>query len=148
LRPRYLKIAGKCTGLARHGPKDFISRLRGRYFEKPGERTTTTRSANRSRGWILTSVRQISGIVFVAAALFGAHAKAAANPSAYLTNAGDNTVSVIATASNTVVATIPVGNRPQDVAITPASVSGVKNESSSPEVGIQSLETQTNRWRC
>ena len=39
---------------------------------------------------------------------------------AYVTNANDNTVSVIATASNTVVATVPVGNQPVGVAITPA----------------------------
>jgi YVTN family beta-propeller protein len=36
-----------------------------------------------------------------------------------VTNSGDNTVSVIATASNTVVATIPVGNVPDGVAVTP-----------------------------
>jgi YVTN family beta-propeller protein len=39
-------------------------------------------------------------------------------PLAYVTNGGDNTVSVIDTASNTVVATIPVGNTPTGVAIT------------------------------
>jgi YVTN family beta-propeller protein len=36
-----------------------------------------------------------------------------------VTNADDNTVSVIETASNTVVATIPVGQVPTGVAITP-----------------------------
>ena len=37
---------------------------------------------------------------------------AEAAPFLYVTNAGDNTVSVIDTATNTVVATIPVGNFP------------------------------------
>lgn len=35
-----------------------------------------------------------------------------AQPSAYVTNQGNNEVSVIATASNTVTATIPVGSAP------------------------------------
>ena len=38
---------------------------------------------------------------------------------AYVANAGSFVVSVIATASNTVVATVPVGPGPEDVAITP-----------------------------
>ena len=40
-------------------------------------------------------------------------------PFAYVTNSHSNTVSVIDTASNTVVATVPVGNGPIAVAITP-----------------------------
>jgi YVTN family beta-propeller protein len=40
-------------------------------------------------------------------------------PLAYVTNSADNTVSVIDTASNTVAATIPVGNQPIGVTITP-----------------------------
>ncbi len=38
---------------------------------------------------------------------------------AYVTNSGIGTVSVIETASNTVVATVPVGFAPRGVAITP-----------------------------
>uniref|UniRef100_UPI000A96E89D YncE family protein n=1 Tax=Rhodococcus marinonascens TaxID=38311 RepID=UPI000A96E89D len=38
---------------------------------------------------------------------------------AYVTNVGDGTVSVIDTATNTVVETVPVGAAPQGVAITP-----------------------------
>src|SRR5262249_41811147 len=38
---------------------------------------------------------------------------------AYITNSGDNTVSVIDTTSNTVTATITVGNSPFGVAVTP-----------------------------
>jgi YVTN family beta-propeller protein len=38
---------------------------------------------------------------------------------AYITNSSDNTVSVIATGTNTVTATIPVGGFPFRVAVTP-----------------------------
>jgi YVTN family beta-propeller protein len=37
----------------------------------------------------------------------------------YVANTGDNTVSVIATATNAVVTTVPVGLAPQAVAVTP-----------------------------
>jgi YVTN family beta-propeller protein len=40
-------------------------------------------------------------------------------PQAYITNINDSTVSVIDTASNTVTATVPVGNFPNGVAVTP-----------------------------
>ena len=40
-----------------------------------------------------------------------------AQPFAYITNEGDNTVSVIDTATNTVTATIPVGNGAWGVAV-------------------------------
>ena len=43
----------------------------------------------------------------------------ASAPQAYITNLNDNTVSVIDTASNTVTATVPVGNVPNGVAVTP-----------------------------
>jgi YVTN family beta-propeller protein len=43
----------------------------------------------------------------------------AGGPMAYITNINDNTVSVIDTASNTVTATVPVGNGPNGVAVTP-----------------------------
>ena len=42
-----------------------------------------------------------------------------AAPFAYVANAGDNTVSVIDTATNTVVAPIAVGSLPRGVAVTP-----------------------------
>src|SRR5262244_2845507 len=44
---------------------------------------------------------------------------AEAKPFAYVTNSASNTVSVIDTATNTVVATVPVGSVPLGVAITP-----------------------------
>ena len=37
----------------------------------------------------------------------------------YVTNAGSNNVSVVDTATNTVTATVPVGDGPGDVAVTP-----------------------------
>ena len=40
-------------------------------------------------------------------------------PYAYIANSGDNTVSVIDTATNNVTAIIPVGNSPRGVAVTP-----------------------------
>jgi len=43
----------------------------------------------------------------------------AGTPQAYITNLGDNTVSVIDTASNTVTATVSVGSFPNGVAVTP-----------------------------
>src|SRR5208283_2313119 len=49
---------------------------------------------------------------------FGA-ARANAQTFAYVANFAGNNVSVIATATNTVVATVPVGNGPAGVAITP-----------------------------
>ena len=57
---------------------------------------------------------RISGVLAIAglalASLLGSAQSLAQN--AYITNYGDNTVSVIATATNTVIATIPVGNDP------------------------------------
>ena len=44
---------------------------------------------------------------------------AAAAPFAYVTNAGDNTVSVIDTATNTATATVGVGTQPVSVAVSP-----------------------------
>jgi YVTN family beta-propeller protein len=59
----------------------------------------------------------------VASALYGAHAEqhkpAKAATFGYVSNAVDDTVSVIATNNNTVVATIPVGAAPRGVATTP-----------------------------
>ena len=66
--------------------------------------------------------RRISGLLavatFVAACLLLGTAQSLAQ-NAYITNDLDNTVSVVATASNTVSATIPVGKAPFGVAVTP-----------------------------
>ena len=57
--------------------------------------------------------------IMLAMALGTMASPAAAAPFAYVVNEVSATVSVIDTASNTVVATIPVGENPQGVAITP-----------------------------
>jgi YVTN family beta-propeller protein len=64
---------------------------------------------------------RMSGLLAVATVAIGAligSAQALAQ-NAYVTNGGDNTVSVIATATNTVTATIPVGAGPGGVAVSP-----------------------------
>src|SRR5580658_2561073 len=63
---------------------------------------------------------------------------AEAAPFLYVTNASDNTVSVIDTATNTVVATIPVGNFPETLARTKVYVAN----SASNKVSV--IKTATN----
>jgi YVTN family beta-propeller protein len=83
----------------------------------------TIRSANKPGGLISTSFLWTTGFFFVASALYGAHAEqhnpARAATFGYVANLDDNTVSVIDTARNAVVATIPVGGFPDGVAATP-----------------------------
>src|SRR3989442_6835324 len=65
-----------------------------------------------------------------------------AQPFAYVANQGSSTVSVIDTASNTVVATIPVGSSPNGVAITPnGAFVYVANEGSS---SVSVIDTASN----
>ena len=70
---------------------------------------------------------------------FGATAQAQTR--AYVTNAS-NTVSVIDTATNTVVATIPVGPFPEAVAITPDGTRAYVADASSN--GVSVIDTTTN----
>ena len=68
-----------------------------------------------------------SALVAIMLAAMPAHAA----PFAYITNAGDNTVLVIDSATNTVVATIPVGQDPTSIAVTPdGQFAYVANENS------------------
>jgi YVTN family beta-propeller protein len=85
----------------------------------------------------------MAGTLFVAAPLFGAYANAAANPSAYLTNGADNTVSVIATASNTVVATIPVGQTPLGLAVTPDQAHAYVTDAGDSTVSVIATASNT-----
>jgi YVTN family beta-propeller protein len=62
------------------------------------------------------AIRVVTLALFLA--VFGAGA-ALAQTRGYVTNAGSNTVSVIDPATNTVVATVPVGSGPAGVAVTP-----------------------------
>ena len=66
---------------------------------------------------------------------------AAASPFAYVANSSSNTVSVIETATNTVVATVPVGDHPTGVASTPdGAFVYVTNQGGTVSV----IETATN----
>ncbi|WP_326608936.1 Ig-like domain repeat protein [Streptomyces scopuliridis] len=62
---------------------------------------------------------------------------------AYVTNEGDNTVSVISTATNTVTATIPVGSVPFWVAITPNGLTAYVTNSGDNTVSVISTATNT-----
>jgi YVTN family beta-propeller protein len=77
------------------------SSRRPRFRERTGRRL-------RMSGMLAVAAVAIAGLIGSAQALA---------QNAYITNGGDNTVSVIATATNTVTATIPVGNAPGPVAI-------------------------------
>ena len=58
----------------------------------------------------LFSPARVAVLLLCAALLCVSAAAAQAAPFAYIPNAGDNTVSVIDTATNTVTATVPVGS--------------------------------------
>ena len=68
--------------------------------------------AARARGFVALCAALAMALGMVAS-------PAAAAPFAYVTNAVDGTVSVIDTATNTVVGTIPVGANPNRLAVTP-----------------------------
>src|SRR5205814_8582260 len=70
-------------------------------------------------------------------------ATAQAQTRAYVTNNGSNTVSVIDTATNTVVATIPVGFRPFGVAITPDGTRAYVTNENSNTVSVIDSATNT-----
>ena len=58
-------------------------------------------------------------LVLLTAPMMSATALAQTSPRAYVANNGSADISVIDTASNTVVATVPMGEEPIDVAVTP-----------------------------
>ena len=62
---------------------------------------------------------------------------------AYVANSGSNTVSVIATASNTVVATVTVGSGPEGVAITPDGAFAYVANSGSNTVSVIATASNT-----
>jgi YVTN family beta-propeller protein len=64
---------------------------------------------------------------------------------AYITNIGDNTVSVINTATNKVTATIPVGRGPVGVAVTRNGSKVYVTNANEPDIGTVSvIDTATN----
>ncbi|MBF0559958.1 MAG: YncE family protein, partial [Nitrospirae bacterium] len=66
-----------------------------------------------------------------------------ASPYLYVTNADDNTVSAIDTASNKVIATITVGNTPEYVAVNPAGTYVYVTNSSSNTVSVINATSNT-----
>jgi YVTN family beta-propeller protein len=70
---------------------------------------------------------------------------AEAAPFAYVTNAGDNTVSVIDTATNppSVVATVPVGSNPGEVAVAPDGKYAYVVDTLASRVSV--IDTATNK---
>src|SRR5215510_8188845 len=73
---------------------------------------------------------------------FGASA-ALAQTKAYVTNFGDNTVSVIDSTTNTVTATIPVGSNPVGVAVTPNGASAYVANGTSNDVSVLATASNT-----
>src|SRR3972149_5693129 len=77
------------------------------------------------------------GILYLVLSVYqmpGAAAHAA--PFAYVTNAGSGSVSVINTATNTVITTIPVGLTPEQVAVTPNGLFAYVANSGSNNVSV------------
>ena len=81
-------------------------------------------------------------IVLMLGVFAGFTSPAQAAPFAYITNSGSNTVSVIDTATNTVVATVAVGSQPLGVAVTPNGAHVYVTNHSSSTVSV--IDTATN----
>ena len=79
--------------------------------------------------------------LLILGALFGMGGVYAA-PFAYISNFASDTVSVIDTATNTVVATVPVGTRPYGVAVNPAGTFVYVTNQDSNNVSV--IDTATN----
>src|SRR6266478_4562418 len=89
--------------------------------------------------------QHLSTIVFLLLSMgvgFG-KATAEAQTRAYVTNSGSNTVSVIDTATNLVVSTIPVGKVPDGVAITPDGTRAYVTDAGSSTVSVIDIATNT-----
>ena len=84
--------------------------------------------------------------IVLATGLALAASPAEAAPFLYVTNFSDNTVSVIDTATNTVVATVAVGNGPEGVAVTPDGDKGLRREQLTGNVSV--IHTATNKTRA
>ena len=81
------------------------------------------------------------------AAIFAAGSAGKCKPgsvrAAYVANAGSNTVSVINPTTNTVVATIPVGPNPVNIAVTPNGTSAYVTNAGSNTVSVINTATNT-----
>ncbi|HEX3494293.1 MAG TPA: hypothetical protein VHT48_02795, partial [Methylocella sp.] len=93
-----------------------------------------------------TSAGMIAVWAVLAMGLGALASPAEAAPFAYVANGNDNTVSVIDTATNTMVATVPVGSQPVGVAVTPdgnrAYVTNQGDQFNPSTVSV--IETATN----
>jgi YVTN family beta-propeller protein len=92
--------------------------------------------------WPVSHARWSKRLAFALslACLFASGSARAQN--AYIPNRADNTISVIDTATNTVIATIPVGSLPAGVAVTPdGSKVYVANENGN---NVSVIDTATN----
>jgi YVTN family beta-propeller protein len=89
--------------------------------------------------------RALSGLEI--AAIVGAGTAGKCRPltvrAVYVTNAGSATVSVIDPATNAVVATVPVGRNPVDVAVTPNGVSAYVTNAGASSVSVINTATNT-----
>ena len=85
---------------------------------EPVRHQADMRDHPRGRRLILRAVIALWGLVLLGGVL-GAPSAQAQSFAAYITNADDDTVSVITTATNTVEDTVPVGDGPRGVAVTP-----------------------------
>jgi YVTN family beta-propeller protein len=107
----------------------------------------TTSSANKPGDLVLTSILWMTGFFFVASALYDAQAQqhnfAKTTTFSYVASVDDNTVSVIDTARNKVVATIPVGGFPDAVATTPDGTHAYVTNGFDSNVSV--IDTASNR---
>src|SRR3990172_2459907 len=85
-----------------------------------------------------TPLRYLAAVLFI---LLGTPAVQAA-PFAYITNSNSNNVSVIDTATNTVVATVVAGSGPNGVAVNPAGTRTYVTNGSVNNVSV--IDTATN----
>lgn len=83
----------------------------------PASKTRTSRVRTHQRTYLLRFVMGIFVSLLIAMVAFSLSANA--QSFAYITNNSSKNVSVIDTATNTVVATVPVGNSPAQLAATP-----------------------------
>ena len=86
------------------------------------------------------AIRVVTLALFLA--VFGASA-ALAQTIAYVANGGDNTVSIIDTATNTVTAAVPVGGFPTAIAVTPNGAFAYVANSGSNTVSVINMATNT-----
>jgi YVTN family beta-propeller protein len=99
--------------------------------------------SNNSNGSRAASARGFMALWAMLALGLGLIARPAeAAPFVYVTNAASNTVSVIDTATNTVVTTVGVGNTPEEVAVTPDGKHAYVTNSGSNNVSV--IATATN----